>query len=408
MPRSTSLLLLIASLPACYDGGVAGATEATATAVSTAASTIASTTASSAAVTTSDAMVSTSLSESSGDRPTGGSASASTGTDSSSSSSGDGSSSAAETSTTAAVPIGCPCYEGEGPYCGLGVAEHVASAGCEVAALAGHEGDILKCAGGEWSVKTSCTAGCEVTAPGDADTCALPVCDCFVKEAWCGSGAAKHGLTLDPPCRVPLVPEHNNDILGCDGAKWIVKQACEKGCHEEMVGVADSCNSDSDYKLPYACNTSQTCSQANFGSSHQGSQAYAWDFAMAKGTPVHAARAGTIKYLEIRSPPGSQCYDPPGVLEACHNKANFIGVRHSDGTVALYMHLREMKVKKGDVVTQGQLIALSGNSGYTSGPHLHFQLQNDCGIWFCNSVPVSFADAPKLAKGAKAQSGNCP
>ena len=129
---------------------------------------------------------------------------------------------------------------------------------------------------------------------------------------------------------------------------------------------------------------------------------------MPKGTPVHAARGGKVAYLEVRSPPGSVCYDPPGLLEQCHNKANFIGVRHNDGTVALYMHLREMKVKLGATVTQGQLIALSGNTGYTSGPHLHFQLQNDCGIWFCSSVPVKFADAPKLAKGASAKSGNCP
>lgn len=310
--------------------------------------------------------------------------------------------------TTAAPSAECPCYEGDGPYCGHGVAEHAGAAGCEVGVLAGHKADILRCEGGVWSVDADCAAGCEVTAPGEGDVCALPECPCFVKEAWCGSGAAEHGLTLDPPCRVPLVPAHNNDILGCDGAKWIVQQECAKGCHEEKLGIPDSCNDDSDYKLPFACKTQQTCSQGNFGSSHQGSQAYAWDFAMPRGTPVHAARGGKIAYIEVRSPKGSQCYDPPPLLEACHNKANFIGVKHGDGTVALYMHLREMKVKKGDVVTQGQLIGLSGNSGYTSGPHLHFQLQNDCGIWFCSSVPVSFADAPGLGKGDKPTSGNCP
>jgi hypothetical protein len=317
-------------------------------------------------------------------------------------------SSSGDDGTTAAPAPVCPCYAGDGPYCGHGVEEYVGMADCEVPELGGHAGDVLACEGGAWSVAATCEADCEATAPGESDACNLPACACFVKEAWCGSGAAKHGLTLDPPCLVPLVPEHNDDILGCDGEDWIVKQVCDKGCHEEEVGVPDSCNDDSLYRLPYACGTSQTCSQANNGSSHQGSQEYAWDFAMAKGTPVHAARGGTIAYLEVRSPPGSACYDPPGLLEQCHNKANFIGVRHSDGTVALYMHLREMKVKLGATVTQGQLIALSGNSGYTSGPHLHFQLQNDCGIWFCSSVPVKFADAPGLAKGVKAESGNCP
>lgn len=313
-----------------------------------------------------------------------------------------------EGSSSGGGPAECGCYAGDGPYCGHDVAKQAEAEGCEVAALKGHKGDILRCKDGAWSVKEECAAGCEATAPGESDACSLPDCACFVKEAWCGSGAAKHGLTLDPPCVVPLVPAHNDDILGCDGDEWIVKQACAKGCHEEEVGVPDSCNDDSAYRLPYACGTSQTCSQANFGSSHQGSQSYAWDFAMAKGTAIHAARGGKVAYLEMRSPPGSTCYDPPGLLEQCHNKANFIGIRHADGTVALYMHLREMKVKLGASVTQGQLIGLSGNSGYTSGPHLHFQLQNDCGIWFCSSVPVKFADAPKLAKGSSAKSGNCP
>jgi len=305
-------------------------------------------------------------------------------------------------------PPTCDCYAGDGPYCGHGVADHAQEAGCVVPELRGHESDILNCESGAWTTGDECPADCVPTTPGEADSCQLPVCACFVKEAWCGSGAAEHGLTLDPPCRVPLVPEHNDDILGCDGDEWIVQQKCDKGCHEEMLGIPDSCNDDSKYRLPFECGTKQTVSQGNNGSSHQGSQYYAWDFAMTKGTPVHAARAGTVAYLEVRSPEGSPCYDPPGLLEQCHNKANFIGVRHSDDTIALYMHLREMNVELGDAVTQGQHIAWSGNSGYTSGPHLHFQLQNDCGIWFCESVPVKFADAPGLAKGDKPESGNCP
>ena len=65
-------------------------------------------------------------------------------------------------------------------------------------------------------------------------------------------------------------------------------------------------------------------------------------------------------------------------------------------------------MKVGDPVKRGDVIGKSGNSGYTTGPHLHFQLQHDCGIWFCQSVPVKFADAPGLAKGQSPASGNCP
>ncbi len=392
-------VLLVCTLAACSEDGRDPSTQTTP-------STSSATSATSNLSSTGDAGVTSTAAPTTGDLPE--STGSSTGPGTSSGIGGEPGSTGGSSGTTAAPAELCGCFAGEGPYCGHAVAEQVMTAGCDVPVLAGHEGDILRCEGDEWTVDAACAAGCEATAPGEADVCALPDCECFVKEAWCGSGAAEHGLTLDPPCRVPLVPEHNGDILGCDGAAWIVQQACDKGCHEEMLGVADSCNDDAAYRLPWKCDTKQTCSQGNNGSSHQGSQKYAWDFAMPKGTAVHAARGGVVAYLEMRSPPGSTCYDPPGIVEACHNKANFIGIRHNDGTVALYMHLREMKVKKGATVAQGQLIGLSGNSGYTSGPHLHFQLQNDCGIWFCSSVPVKFADAPKLAKGSTPTSGNCP
>ncbi len=310
--------------------------------------------------------------------------------------------------TTVDDPVSCPCYAGDGPYCGDGLAEYTDENECIIDLLEGHESDILYCSGGEWSLGETCTDGCETTTPGEGDTCLLPVCPCFVQVAWCGSGAAEHGQTLDPPCRVPLVPEHNDDILACDGEKWIVKQPCELGCHENEMGVPDTCNDESSFKLPYTCGDSYTCSQGNNGSSHQGSQKYAYDFAMPRGTKLRATRGGVIAYAEMRSPQGSTCYDPPGLLEQCHNKANFVGIRHNDGTVSLYMHLQSISVKVGDPVSQGDVIGRSGNSGYTTGPHLHIQLQNDCGIWFCQSVPLSFADAPNLKKGGKPTSGNCP
>ena len=73
----------------------------------------------------------------------------------------------------------------------------------------------------------------------------LPVCECFVRSAWCGAGAAAAGLARDTPCRVPLVPGHEDDVLGCDAnGHWIVQQACEFGCFAAPPGTADSCNPD--------------------------------------------------------------------------------------------------------------------------------------------------------------------
>lgn len=83
-------------------------------------------------------------------------------------------------------------------------------------------------------------AGVPPPVPDD-DPPPLPECPCFVREAWCGAGAAAHGLTLDPPCRVPLSPDHDADLLACDGERWIVREVCTEGCSAAPPGVPDAC-----------------------------------------------------------------------------------------------------------------------------------------------------------------------
>ncbi|KAG1443152.1 hypothetical protein G6F57_018191 [Rhizopus arrhizus] len=70
-------------------------------------------------------------------------------------------------------------------------------------------------------------------------------------------------------------------------------------------------------------------------------------------------------------------------------RANFIRVLHSDGSMALYGHLQAggMRVRRGQAVQAGQPIGLSGNSGYSSAPHLHFVVQVNRGMGL-RSVPV--------------------
>lgn len=140
----------------------------------------------------------------------------------------------------------CGCFAGDGTYCAARVAAYAGTAGCALPDLAAANPDaVLRCAAGAWTVEERCTAGCSEAESANADACGLPLCDCFVKVGWCGASAARQGLTLDTPCRVPLSPEHDDDLLACDAnGAWIVKEACAKGCYQAPTGTPDYCLSD--------------------------------------------------------------------------------------------------------------------------------------------------------------------
>jgi murein DD-endopeptidase MepM/ murein hydrolase activator NlpD len=113
------------------------------------------------------------------------------------------------------------------------------------------------------------------------------------------------------------------------------------------------------------------------GFSHNDSQnRYAVDFAADIGTPVLAAREGVVMQVE-------NDFAKAGLnRERYCGRANFIRILHDDGTMALYAHLREegALVRVGQRVRVGQQIGLSGNTGFTTGPHLHFVIQVNRGM----------------------------
>ncbi|GAB2826484.1 M23 family metallopeptidase [Streptomyces daliensis] len=82
------------------------------------------------------------------------------------------------------------------------------------------------------------------------------------------------------------------------------------------------------------------------------------DFAVKSGTPVRSVGAGTV----VRSSCGGSF-------------GNQIVVRHANGFYTQYAHLSLLQVRKGRRVAPGQQIGLSGNSGNTTGPHLHFEVR---------------------------------
>jgi murein DD-endopeptidase MepM/ murein hydrolase activator NlpD len=96
----------------------------------------------------------------------------------------------------------------------------------------------------------------------------------------------------------------------------------------------------------------------------------ALDFKVKKGTKVCAARAGVVTSLRKDS-------DKGGLKQENLSDGNYISIKHNDGSVANYWHFQKdgVVVNVGDTVKTGQWIGLSGNTGYSSFPHLHFEVQ---------------------------------
>jgi murein DD-endopeptidase MepM/ murein hydrolase activator NlpD len=122
--------------------------------------------------------------------------------------------------------------------------------------------------------------------------------------------------------------------------------------------------------------------------SHTGDEQYAVDFKMAEGTPVHAARGGVVARVEEANSIG--CWS-----SGCGSYANFVVVLHDDGTTGEYYHLMQngALVEPGDKIRAGQKIALSGNTGHTALPHLHFAVYRASSWGRTQSVPVRFLSA---------------
>ncbi|MCX6315987.1 MAG: M23 family metallopeptidase [Bacteroidetes bacterium] len=122
------------------------------------------------------------------------------------------------------------------------------------------------------------------------------------------------------------------------------------------------------YTLPFEYRKKVFLLQAYGGMfSHKGERAL--DFKVKKGTKICAARDGVVTGMREDS-------DKGGLQPENMSDGNYIIIRHADGTVANYWHLQKdgVLVNIGDTVTTGQVIGLSGNTGYSAFPHLHFEV----------------------------------
>jgi murein DD-endopeptidase MepM/ murein hydrolase activator NlpD len=137
------------------------------------------------------------------------------------------------------------------------------------------------------------------------------------------------------------------------------------------------------YQLPFEPGTAHFMVQGYYGLfSHQ--NRLALDFKMKRGTKVCAARGGVVVRVRENGKKG-------GWNKKYRSEGNNIIIQHNDGSRAGYWHLQfdGALVKVGDTVQQGQVIGLSGKTGYTTAPHLHFLVwTNNRSGW--QQVPTRF------------------
>lgn len=208
---------------------------------------------------------------------------------------------------------------------------------------------------------------------------------------WCaalvlGVAACASGDPPRPAANVPSPSERSGTAADAprtgDSASRASPSAAPLvgGCGPAPAGL------EAKYILPYPVGDRFTLTQGNCGAeSHGGRFSYAFDFEMPIGTPVIAARDGVVYAVRQDRPDGS------GRV----GDENFVFVDHGDGEFSRYIHITKggARVRRGDRVSRGDTIALSGHSGQSAFPHLHFDVSEGCRDGTCRTVPVAFLNA---------------
>lgn len=113
-----------------------------------------------------------------------------------------------------------------------------------------------------------------------------------------------------------------------------------------------------------------TCYCTRWGAFHAGV-----DIAAPLGTPILAAASGRVADAGPESGFG-----------------NWVVIEHADGSYSVYGHMRTVLARTGDEVALGDVIALVGSEGFSTGPHLHFEVREG-GIYGAATDPISWLSA---------------
>lgn len=177
-------------------------------------------------------------------------------------------------------------------------------------------------------------------------------------------------------------------FVGCATSGRIPVETVGDPSSARLVGGCGAAPEDlfPKYVLPFPEGGAHPLTQGNCGSaSHDGRFSFSYDFRMPVGSPVIAARDGVVLALREGRPNGTRRI----------GDENYVFVAHADGEISRYIHVTThgVLVERGDRVVRGDTIALSGNSGRSAFPHLHFDVSRGCVTERCVNVPSAFMNA---------------
>jgi murein DD-endopeptidase MepM/ murein hydrolase activator NlpD len=178
------------------------------------------------------------------------------------------------------------------------------------------------------------------------------------------------------------LPARSNERLLVLSPKVASRAMSYKTNLRSIVGDPQRASLAYRYPLPWVGGPFRLSQGPNGKYSHFGAKGrYAMDIAMPEGTPIIAARAGVV--IKIENDQSGKGSNPSG---------NFVRILHDDGTMGVYLHLMRgsVTVKEGQRVALGSALARSGNTGNSTGPHLHFAIQRNVGLAL-ESIPYEFA-----------------
>jgi murein DD-endopeptidase MepM/ murein hydrolase activator NlpD len=242
----------------------------------------------------------------------------------------------------------------------------------------GHENDAL-----HMSVDRSDEAGSMRLIAVNDCLCVVTI-EVLIRQSGIASipSGAEYRATLAPGTREILVQADTGSAKASLGYVWRAALGSPDAVHKPPRP----------YRVPFDVGSTYVISQAypsRITHTTPDSQ-YAVDIALPDGTPVYAAREGTV--INARHD-----FFRGAAAPVMMDQANVIEILHDDGTIGVYAHLRwdSIRVRIGAHVVRAQYIADSGNTGFSSGPHLHFAVIRNAGTTDV-SVPIQFAGIAEI------------